>query len=389
MVLYLIRFTTWGSWSLLFSFFAVWLDGQAPFSAAAVSVLGASVALANRAGSLLFVRWVGQADFRLLMGLTQLLIAGAVVGLYLMHQQGYYSLPAWLVLVCLFGLGHSLGTLAQLTYIAAGHTGVNQVKAFSLENVALNLSAGITPYGSAMVLKHLPEYYLLAPLSYCLLTLAFCMCLGPSQQATVQAHQNQTRAPIRLRAAGVFLTINALSFFAFSQFYNVFPLHAQQQLQPETIGLWFALSSGLIVMLQLPLTRLLAGKRRVLLVLGANAAMAGGVAALFYAGLAPAAALTAVLLLTLGEMIFGPLYQVMALSVFPGRPAFAMAVLTLTWALAEALATGAGLYLVAQGHAWLAFTLGGGACVLVLLAVLAQWYGGGQAALGAELAARH
>jgi hypothetical protein len=389
MALYLIRFTTWGSWSLLFSFFAVWLDGQAPFSAGAVSVLGASVALANRAGSLLFVRWVGQADFRLLMGLTQLLIAGAVVGLYLMHQQGHYSLPAWLALVCLFGLGHSLGTLAQLTYIAAGHTGVNQVKAFSLENVALNLSAGITPYGSAMVLKHFPEYYLVAPLAYCLLTLALCVCLGPSQQGAGRVRQNQARAPIRLRAAGVFLAINALSFFAFSQFYNVFPLHAQQLLQPETIGLWFALSSGLIVVLQLPLTRLLAGKRRVLLVLGANAAMAGGVGALFYAGLAPTAALTAVLLLTLGEMIFGPLYQVMALSVFPGRPAFAMAVLTLTWALAEALATGVGLYLVAQGHAWLAFALGCGACVLVLLAVLAQGYGGAKAALGAELATRH
>lgn len=389
MALYLIRFTTWGSWSLLFSFFAVWLDGHAPFSAGAVSVLGASIALANRAGSLLFVRWVGQADLRLLLGLTQLLIASAVSGLYLLHQHGHYSLGAWLPLVCLFGLGHSLGTLAQLTYIAAGHTGVDEVKAFSLENVALNLSAGITPYASALVLKHVPQYYLLCPLGYCVLTLALCVCLGPSRGSAQRADRNQARVPIRLKAAGVFLAVNALSFFAFSQFYNVFPLHAQQQLQPETIGLWFALSSGLIVVLQLPLTRLLAGKRRALLVIGANMAMAGGVAALFYAGLAPMAALTAVLLLTLGEMIFGPLYQVIALSVFPGRPAFAMAVLTLTWALAEALATGAGLYLVARGHAWVAFALGSGACVVVVLVVLAQWHGGTRAALRTQLTARH
>jgi predicted MFS family arabinose efflux permease len=389
MALYLIRFTTWGSWSLLFSFFAVWLDGHAPFSPGAISALGASIALANRAGSLLFVRWVGQADFRLLLGLTQLLIAGAVVGLYLLHQEGRYSLALWMPLVCLFGLGHSLGTLAQLTYIAAGHTGVSEVKAFSLENVALNLSAGITPYASAMVLKHLPEYYLLCPLGYCVLTLGLCLYLGPSREGTQRTHRHKARAPIQLKAASLFLAINALSFFAFSQFYNVFPLHARQQLQPETIGLWFALSSGLIVVLQLPLTRLLAGRRRALLVIGANAAMAGGVGALFYAGLMPTAALTAVLLLTLGEMIFGPLYQVIALSVFPGRPAFAMAILTLTWAVAEALATGAGLYLVAQGHAWWAFTLGSGACVVVMLTVLVQWHGGAKAALNTQLSARH
>jgi predicted MFS family arabinose efflux permease len=389
MAIYLIRFTTWGSWSLLFSFFAVWLDGQAPFSAGAISLLGASIALSNRAGSLLFVRWVGRADFRLLLALTQVLISSAVVGLYLLHSTGQYALAAWLPLVCLFGLGHSLASLAQLTYIAAGHTGVDEVQAFSLENVALNLSAGITPYASAMVLKHVPQYYLLFPITYCLATLVLCLFLRRAAGSQAQARRAQAAAHIRPATVALFLLVNALSFFAFSQFYNVFPLHARDHLDPETIGLWFALSSGLIVLLQLPLTRLLAGRRRAWLVIGANAAMAVGVFALFYAGAAPAAALTAVLLLTLAEMIFGPLYQVMALSIFPGRPALAMAVLTLTWALAEALATGVGLYLVAQGQGWLAFALGAGACLLVVLVAASQVGRRSETSLGTVMAARH
>ncbi|WP_263263748.1 MFS transporter [Pseudomonas sp. RIT-PI-S] len=389
MAIYLIRFTTWGSWSLLFSFFAVWLDGQAPFSAGAISVLGASIALTNRAGSLLFVRWVGRADFRLLLWATQGLIALSVAGLYLLHRQGEYAMAAWLPLVCLFGLGHSLASLAQLTYIAAGHAGTDQVKAFSLENVALNLSAGITPYASALVLKHLPEHYLAFPLLYCLATAALCVLLGPAEAEAGRPKRAQAAAHARPVTVALFLLVNALSFFAFSQFYNVFPLHARERLDPEAIGLWFALSSGLIVILQLPLTRLLGGMRRGWLVAGANAAMAAGVLALFHAGAAPTAALMAVLLLTLAEMIFGPLYQVMALSIFPGRPAFAMAVLTLTWALAEALATGVGLYLVAGGRAWLAFALGTAACLVVVVIAAAQGWRGGQSALGRLLAARH
>lgn len=391
MAIYLIRFTTWGSWSLLFSFFAVWLSEESPFSAGAISMLGASIALCNRAGSLLFVRWVARTEIRYLLVLTQSLISFAIAGLYLLHAARNYSLAAWLPLVCLYGLGHSLASLAQLTYIAAGHTGSDHVKAFSLENVALNLSAGITPYASALILKHWPAYYPLFPLLYCAATVALCLCLGAPKGEQNGERERHSQPPKAGSAAGValFLAINALSFFAFSHFYNVFPLHAQPRLDPEAIGLWFALSSGLIVVLQLPLTRLLAGLRRGVLMVGSNLLMGIGMLALFHASGTPAVALGAVLLLTLAEMVFGPLYQVMALSLFPGRPAFAMAVLTLTWALAEALATGTGLYLVAQGHAWLTFALAAGACLLVATIALLCLRGGASVPMGQSLAARH
>lgn len=391
MAIYLIRFTTWGSWSLLFSFFAVWLAGESPFSAGAISLLGASIALCNRAGSLLFVNWVARAQIRHLLVLTQSLISLAIIGIYLLHASHNYSLVAWLPLVCAYGLGHSLASLAQLTYIAAGHTGSDHVKAFSLENVALNLSAGITPYASAIILKHWPGYYPLFPLLYCAATVALCFTLGASRREGNAERERHPQTPREGSAVAValFLAINALSFFAFSHFYNVFPLHAQPRLNPETIGLWFALSSGLIVVLQLPLTRLLAGSRRGVLTVGSNLLMGLGMVALYHASGTPAVALGAVLLLTLAEMVFGPLYQVMALSLFPGRPAFAMAVLTLTWALAEALATGTGLYLVAQGQAWLTFALAAGACLLVAAIALSCLHGGARGPIGRALAARH
>jgi hypothetical protein len=159
------------------------------------------------------------------------------------------------------------------------------------------------------------------------------------------------------------LLLNALSFFAFSQFYNVFPFFAREQLSAQSIGLWFALSSAMIVLLQLPLTRLLAARPRRWLVIAANGVMCAGVLGLLQAAESVPVAFLAVLCLTLAEMVFGPLYQVMVLGLLPGRPAFAMGLLTLTWASAEALATGAGLYLVAAGQATLAFGLAACACL--------------------------
>lgn len=376
MTLYIIRFFTWGAWSILFTFFAVWLATSAPFGASDIALIAGTLAMTNRAGALLFTRWIGRCDFRVAMICMQVLLMAAIIWLQWLHLHQIHSLAAWLLGVAVFGIANSVSTLTQLTFIASGNAQDDTVTAFSKENVALNLSAGITPYLSALVLAHVPDWYLAFTLLYCLPTIALCMRISPRRQRPATRSEDQplsTRAPSyqsRLR----FLTINFLSFFAFAQFYNVFPFYAENSLGAEKIGLFFAASSVLIVFLQIPLTRLCARRSRRDLIIAANLSLAIGVYALLFATQKMTAMVAAILLLTLAEMIFGPLYQSMSIKLFPGRPAFAMAVLTFTWALAETAATTLGVYMVAQGHAAALFTLAAVAAALVVAIVWSRSY---------------
>jgi predicted MFS family arabinose efflux permease len=376
MTLYVIRFFTWGAWSILFTFFAVWLATSAPFSAADIALIAGTLAMTNRAGALLFTRWIGRWDFRVVMISMQVLLMAAIIWLQWLHLHQIYSLAVWLLGVALFGIANSVSTLTQLTFIASGNAQDDTVTAFSKENVALNLSAGITPYLSALVLAHVPDGYLAFAVLYCLPTIALCMRVTPQQQLSAARREEQPE-PVqgpsgqdRMR----FLAINFLSFFAFAQFYNVFPFYAEDSLGAEQIGLFFAASSVLIVILQIPLTRLCAKRNRRDLIIAANLALALGVYALLFATQKMTAMVAAILLLTLAEMIFGPLYQSMSIKLFPGRPAFAMAVLTFTWALAETAATTLGVYMVARGHADALFTMAALAAALVVAIVWSRRY---------------
>lgn len=370
MTLYIIRFFTWGAWSILFTFFAVWLATSAPFTAADIALIAGTLAMTNRAGALLFTRWVAVLDFRVVMICMQGLLMAAIIWLQWLHLHQLYAVPAWLLGVAVLGIANSVSTLTQLTFIACGNTRDDTVTAFSKENVALNLSAGITPYASALVLAHFPDAYLTFALVFCLPTIALCMRITPARQRPAQAPaQALDTGGVEPSRRWVFVAINFLSFFAFAQFYNVFPFYAEHSLGAEKIGLFFAASSVLIVLLQIPLTRLCNRRKRRDLIIFANLALALGVYALLFATQQVSALVAAVLLLTLAEMIFGPLYQSMSIKLFPGRPAFAMAVLTFTWALAETAATALGVFLVAQGHPAVIFTLAAVAAALVVAIV--------------------
>lgn len=373
MSIYVVRFFSWGTWSILFSFFAVWMATSATFSAGDISLIAGTLALTNRAGALLFTHWIGRLGFRQLMVAMQLLIAAAILAMHLLYRLGNHDLLAWMACAALFGVANSVSTLAQLTFIAAGNTRADSMSAFSMENVALNLSAGITPYASAMVLSHAPQWYLLCALLYCVPTLLLCLRVKPvtrdaQQAATAPGAAVEVGSDTRSRVA--FLAINFLSFFAFCQFYNVFPYYAETRLGAEQIGLLFAASSVLIVLLQIPLTRLSARLKRQDLIVAANLFMAVGVYALFHATHNLSAVVAAVLFLTLAEMIFGPIYQTLSIRIFPGKPAFAMAILTFTWALAETVATVVGLYLVSLGQAWSVFAFGAACALLAGLVTL-------------------
>jgi predicted MFS family arabinose efflux permease len=359
MTIYVIRFFSWGAWSILFSFFAVWMASSASFSAADISLIAGTLALTNRAGSLLFTHWIAIISFKKLMVAMQLLIATAIVILQCLYRLEIHDLIPWMAGVALFGVANSVSTLAQLTFIACGNTRDSQVSAFSMENVALNLSAGVTPYASALVLMHYPQWYLSFSLLYCLPTVVLCLLIRPVSHP-VDARKIVPSAGLAASdtySRLSFLAINFLSFFAFCHFYNVFPFYAETAMGAENIGLLFAASSLLIVLLQLPLTKLCTRLRRQELIIGANVFMAVGVYALFYATNNLSAAVAAVLFLTLAEMIFGPIYQSMSIKIFPVKPAFAMAILTFTWALAETIATVVGLFLVGRGHAWAVFAI--------------------------------
>lgn len=79
--------------------------------------------------------------------------------------------------------------------------------------------------------------------------------------------------------------------------------------------------------------------------------------------------LLAVLAITIGEMLYGPVYQTLAVAVAGGRTSLAVGALTFVWGLAESLAVAAGLWLIEYGLGAATFLIGGGAALAVVVIV--------------------
>jgi hypothetical protein len=77
-----------------------------------------------------------------------------------------------------------------------------------------------------------------------------------------------------------------------------------------------------------------------------------------------AAALAAVLLVTLGEMVYGPVYQSIAVRLRPDRPTYALGTLTFVWGVAESSASVIGLTLLGMGLGSASFLLAVAACLV-------------------------
>lgn len=366
MLIYVIRFTSWCSWGVAYPFLAVWLLRSGVLDEAAVGVAVGAAVIANRVGALLFAPLVERFDKRVTIIATQLAVVALAVTLHALGSTAPGSPAPWLVAAALFGLANSVATLAQITYIANQFPPTQTTRAFSYENVALNIGAGVAPLLSALVISAAPGGYALAPIPFAVLTAGLAALLPRDRKRTAEPAEHSARARPHRRALVAFLAMNFLTLLAYAQFYGVFPAYAEASLGPTHIGWLFAFSSAVIVLCQVPLTRITARFGERTLLAAANLTTAAGITLLPHAGTGLGVALTAVLLITLGEMVYGPLYQSIAVRMIPGRPTYAMGTLTFVWGVAESLASAIGLILIGAGFGTVSFLAAAGACVLAV-----------------------
>jgi MFS family permease len=295
-------------------------------------------------------------------------------------------LAGWVVAALAFGVANSIATVAQVAYIADQFDPGDGRKAFSYENVALNLGGGIAPLLSAVVLVSAPDAFPAVPAAFAVLSIALAVRMPPDRPSDRPAERPRDqqrpngpgeaggsakvgRADRADRAGlGVFLAMNFLTMLAYTQFADVFPAYGSGTLGAEPVGVLFTVSCAAIVLLQLPLTRASARLGVATQVTAANVIAAAGALLLMDLRAGWPAICLAVCLVTVAEMVYGPLYQAIAVRAFDGHTTTALAVLTFVWGVAESLATLVGLSLVAAHHGHLSMLLGATAAAAVALA---------------------
>jgi MFS family permease len=369
-MIYVVRFFSYGVWGVVYPFLAVWLLGLRIFDEGTVGlVIGVSV-IANRVGALAFVRVVERYDKRLVIIISQLVASGAAVGMHALSLGPTRSLGAWVAAGAVFGLASSVATLAQLTFIARQFPPHESKRAFAYENIALNIAGGALPLLSAFLVASVTGLYVLVPVLFATFSIALAARLPRDAADPGEARESGepgesgTGAP-RWPDLTVLLGFNFLTLLVYAQFYGVYPLYAVRAMGEQKIGLVFAASSVMIVALQAFITRMSARADDARLIALANAAMAvGSLLLIFTAGGMPLA-LLAVLGITIGEMIYGPVYQSLAVRVFRDRATLAMGAVTFVWGVSESLAILVGLTLIGAGLGPVSFLIGAASGLLV------------------------
>jgi MFS family permease len=364
MTIYLIRLTSWCSWGVLYPFLAVWLLRQGLLDGAAVGLVVGAAVITSRVGALVFAPLVERFQKRTVIIAAQVAVVLTAIALHTLSATAPFSIVPWLAAAALFGLAHSVSTLAQITFIADQVPADRITRAFSYENVALNVGAGIAPLLSSLVITTMPTGYALAPIPFAVVTAGLARTLardpvaaGPPPPAAVRPVAGRWMLPL-------FLAMNFLTLLAYAQFYGVFPARAEPSLGATRVGLLFAFSSVVIVLCQVPVTVLTARLGERTLVVAANLLTAAGTALLLRAGTGIVAALAAVLLVTLGEMVYGPVYQAIAVRLRPDRPTYALGTLTFVWGVAESSASVVGLALLGMGLGTAPFLLAAAGCLV-------------------------
>jgi MFS family permease len=264
-------------------------------------------------------------------GSRRVLLAGTVLQLV-----GYLGLSVsnsppvviWLVVI---GAGNGIFNAGLPGVMRSLGTEAERPHLFSVNYVIINLGMGVGALiGSVLTRSHTAASYelvfLINALSYACLTVAVALVVRPGIQAFTQgAGRGGVLAVLRdRRLALLVLTACLAMVVGFAQLETAAPLLLQGTLSASswTVGAFVALNTGVIVIAQLPITRLAARVPPQTLPL----VMAGvwGLAALSAVGLSVlgqpvAGALAFAVLFGIGECLFSPSLPVILLAISPAE----------------------------------------------------------------------
>jgi MFS family permease len=373
--IYLIRFFSNFCQAIFFPFFAVWLLKEKLFYATQAALIVSVGIFSTRLAALFFNRLIQRWDKKYLIMSSLLLLSGLYGLLYELATYHIVNLMWWMLVSIFIGSMLSINSLAILSYIAAQHTTQHHHVGFSIINIALNLSSGLGPFLGSIILMYQQRFFPLMPIIFAFITIVISCWLTQENIS-----QTETQEANFISCGGknyiYFMVVNALTFIAYAQFYDVFPAYAATWLPEANIGMLFVVSSIVIVCTQLPLSRYIKKITTQEALLFANILLAIGTVFLVpiatnYYGIY----IIGVVLLSLAEVIYVPLYQSLALQLYqPTNHIVSLGMQSFVWGIAEATATFIGIYYIGHGAGYLSMILGVIAALLVSCYYLLHQY---------------
>jgi predicted MFS family arabinose efflux permease len=368
--IYFIRFLSNFCQSIFFPFWAVWLM-QEKISTPTEAALTVSLGIfATRLSSLLFSKFVNQYPKKYVL-ITALAFASIFYSLlYYLFIKNIHAITAWVALSLLIGASLSVTSLSLVSYIATQQNEKNQQTGFSIINIALNLSSGAGPFLAAIILLKNSNIFPLAPIIFSVCSILVCIRLTPD----TPTHTN-TSEPFHCGGQQYifFIFLNCLTFIGYAQFYDVFPVYAMQTLNEKSIGSLFIISSIIIVLTQMPITKLMKRRSPLSAMIIANFILAAGTV-LFIPGIKSSGyyyCVLGVILISVAETIYAPLYQLLAVQLFkPTNAVLSLAIQSFAWGSAEAIATFSGVYASSHNNSSLALLAGTMAALIVCMLCL-------------------
>lgn len=345
-----VRTASSASYLCFLPFLGLWLTSRQGLSApSAAAVVGVSI-LATRAGGLLLAPVVVR------VGLSRSVVlayAGATALLLCMTQVSSTGAAIWLALAGALGLLSAAASTALKALVVAAFEERQRLRGFAYLNVAVNVGSAAGPVIGGAVLVWDPG---LLPLAAAALDGVALM----SAAALPRTRSGATRRTTAARLAGrlpsrqfaAFLLLSSATWFAYAQVFGVLAAYVAPTQGAALVGALFTVNAVLIVVLQLPAGRRLerdvpdrsAGPflRLAAVLLAASLVLFSAVPRL-----GPAAAVAAMVLFTLSEVLWSPLFDrevdvlrhdLSAVSAF--------GVAGVVWGLAESAGAAVGLLLL-------------------------------------------
>ncbi|MFF2412039.1 MFS transporter [Streptomyces sp. NPDC058092] len=384
------RATSSAGFFAVLPYLGLWLmDDRGLSGASAGLVVGASI-LANRAGGLLLVPLIHRLGLKASVGVGYL---GAVVVFGVLGMGLRMPTYGWLVLAVLVGLFLAMATTAMKAQVAA-FSADQRLRGFSYLNMAVNAGSAVGPVIGGQLLEWHADRLPLSAALLDLVALAVVPALPGKWRASIGAGAatsiggtGRRRLPSRRFVTFILLTCG--TWVAYAQVFDVLPAYLGDVIDTRNVGLVFALNALLVVALQIPvsaLSRRLLKRPRVgfgLLCLAANTVLA---LAVVMFGLGRSAglglALAAMVLFTLSELVWSPLYDTQVgerRGQLSATAAYAVA--GVAWGTAESVGAWLGLLLVVHrsGDGALpsaaAMPYWGGAALALLTGLALSWGG--------------
>lgn len=371
------------SFYLFIPFLAVWLEKQRDYDAGTIAWLVGGTVLISRAGSILLPLVLPRSNLR-----TTLLSCYGIIAVafFAMTPVGApFALDVFALVAASFGF--CAATLKIKSFISESCAVDERIRMFSLLNIAINASAAIGPACAGFILAKNPELLTIFAGSAQIAGI-FAVCFINKQAGDVSV----SASPKSVLSAGwmrhisakflIFSAISAVSFFGYAQFFIVFPAAAAATIGPKEAALYFSVNGILIILLQYPMAQLMrrltqksSAKFNRLLVAG-NLILSLSLVlfsiAIHTSGIV---LMLAVILFTVSELIWGPLYDTLIEEVRGQVNAMvAFGMIGIFWGLAESGGASAGLYLMEKSKTMGVMNPFAVSAALVFLAAISFWF---------------